>query len=1487
MTSRIPHFLLLFFAVVLFLSGASSASAATIYANASTGNDSTGDGSLSAPYATFHKAYTIASAGDTIDLTGTFTWTNAGETGDAATTGYTLGKNLSIVGQASNQTYIQAATASTTADRRVFTISSGVVVTMSELNIRHGRITSTSYYGGGIANSGTLTITDSEINNNTAGGGGGGIDNVGTTTAQRISVYNNTVSYMGGGLLNDYNIGAGGYFVVENSTIYGNRQTSTSGYLNGGGVHVRGGWMSLTNVSIVGNTAAGGGGLGMETTGGVNLKNTLIAGNTSTSNGATYNDLYRSSGTINDNGYNIIGRPGGTSFTGTGDWTDSDGNGIYTLYSVGTTGSLNLDTGASINDNATSTPTWAILANSIAINNGSTGSNGATSTVPTLDQRGAARSGATDIGSFEYGGTGLTISTPTTQASAVSFSLVEYNSMTVSWTAGSGSRRAVFMKEASSGTASPVNGTTYTASSVFGSGTQIGSSGWYAVYEGLGSSVAVTGLTGARTYIVQVFEYNGVTLGTETYQTATASNNPNTQASHTITTLYVNSSTGNDSTGNGSSGNPYKTFHKGYTTASAGDTLNLTGTFTWTDADETGDTTTSGYTIAKELIIQGQSASSTIIQTATASTTGDRRVFTTSTGTIVTISDVAIQNGRITTSSTPGGGIYSQGTTTVQRVLVTNNYVNGYGGGIAQQDSTNGGSLTVTDSTISYNTGVSQGGGLWNGTNTTGAMNVTNSTIVFNTQQASSATVGGGGVAFRSGNGSITNSTISYNNLQNGGTANGAGLWFSPDTSYTVQLKNNIISSNYKSGVALTGSFYDIYKGSSGTYTDNGANILGKYSSSNITVASSTWVDLQGSSGTGDGTFTTSNGGSGTLNLSTALADNGVLKTQTLAITSASSIAVNNGYTGTNGAIAVPVLDQRGGSRINGTDIGAYEYGASVDTTAPTVSLTAPSASATVSGASVSLAATASDNISIAGVSFYVDGTLQGSEDTSSSYGIAWDSTATTSGSHSAFAVARDSSNNYATSSIVSFTVDNTNASISSVAVSAATTTATITWTTDEAASTKVNFGITSSYGTSTPVTDTSPRVTSHSVSLTGLKACVRYHYNVESIDAASNTATSSTATFLTTGCTGSSSITSTGVGTITTASGGTLTEGRLTLSVPTSFTSTSSSATFQAHLLDGSTFFSTAGSPTGKNRAGTTVYSLAALTDATTTLATFSSALTVTLSYTTGDVTGIDETTLKIYRYDGSTWSALSSCSVDTSAKTVTCSTSAFSDFALFGDLASSSADSESSSSGGGRVKVGCPDPNALNYSPNVRRTNAVLCRYTQVSSLPNTLATASAVFTRDLSLGMLGDDVRLLQRYLIERGYSIQAGASGYFGMQTQTALAALQTASGITPAIGSLGPKTREMIRSARAETSTSSPASLPSGFSRNLWLKDVGEDVRALQNYLIQKNHAITAGATGYFGEQTREALANFQREKNIFPAAGYFGLTTRAYVDSSK
>jgi hypothetical protein len=102
--------------------------------------------------------------------------------------------------------------------------------------------------------------------------------------------------------------------------------------------------------------------------------------------------------------------------------------------------------------------------------------------------------------------------------------------MTVSWTNGNGDKRAVFVKEETGTITNTLNNTTYTASADWSSkGTQLGTSGYYCVYNGSSNTVDLTQLNHGATYYVQVFEYNGPALG-EQYNTTTATNNPKSQA---------------------------------------------------------------------------------------------------------------------------------------------------------------------------------------------------------------------------------------------------------------------------------------------------------------------------------------------------------------------------------------------------------------------------------------------------------------------------------------------------------------------------------------------------------------------------------------------------------------------------------------------------------------------------------------------------------------------------------------------------------------------------------------------------------------------------------------------------------------------------------------------------------------------------------------------------------------------------------------------
>jgi hypothetical protein len=88
------------------------------------------------------------------------------------------------------------------------------------------------------------------------------------------------------------------------------------------------------------------------------------------------------------------------------------------------------------------------------------------------------------------------------------------------------------------------------------------------------------------------------------------------------------------------------------------------------------------------------------------------------------------------------------------------------------------------------------------------------------------------------------------------------------------------------------------------------------------------------------------------------------------------------------------------------------------------VSVTAPAAGATVSG-TTTISATASDNVGVTSVGFYVGTTLLGT-DTSSPYSYSWATTSYTNGAYSLSAKAYDAAGNVGTSASVSVTVSNT-----------------------------------------------------------------------------------------------------------------------------------------------------------------------------------------------------------------------------------------------------------------------------------------------------------------------------------------------------------------------------------------------------------------------------------------------------------------------------
>jgi hypothetical protein len=107
-----------------------------------------------------------------------------------------------------------------------------------------------------------------------------------------------------------------------------------------------------------------------------------------------------------------------------------------------------------------------------------------------------------------------TLNLPTVGASNLGFTSVTTTSFTINWTNGDGSDRLVLIKQGSAVDQNPANATGYSASAGYGSGSELGT-GNYAVYNGTGNSVTVTGLTPNTIYYVKIYEFDGTGSTTE------------------------------------------------------------------------------------------------------------------------------------------------------------------------------------------------------------------------------------------------------------------------------------------------------------------------------------------------------------------------------------------------------------------------------------------------------------------------------------------------------------------------------------------------------------------------------------------------------------------------------------------------------------------------------------------------------------------------------------------------------------------------------------------------------------------------------------------------------------------------------------------------------------------------------------------------------------------------------------------------------------
>jgi predicted outer membrane repeat protein len=285
---------------------------------------------------------------------------------------------------------------------RIFNITAaGAAVNIYGLSLTDGKAAGSTFpdnVGGAILNTGLLTLTDCTLANNTGGVNGGCIYNNGANGNAGVTLVNctlsgNTAPNAGGGI---FSAGAGGHATLNltNCSLDGN-SAQYGGAIYNDGTGSGNAALTLTNCTLNKNTAAGLAGgiyndaLNPNSTGiaTVTLRNTILRAGSSGAN--FYNDTaVNGGGTITSQGHNLSSDAAG------GDGTTGPGGFLNAAADKRNTDPV-LDT---LRNNGGATDTLALLGGSPAINAGNDAN------APSTDQRGYFRSGASDIGAFEYNG---------------------------------------------------------------------------------------------------------------------------------------------------------------------------------------------------------------------------------------------------------------------------------------------------------------------------------------------------------------------------------------------------------------------------------------------------------------------------------------------------------------------------------------------------------------------------------------------------------------------------------------------------------------------------------------------------------------------------------------------------------------------------------------------------------------------------------------------------------------------------------------------------------------------------------------------------------------------------------------------------------------------------------------------------------------------------------------------------------------------------
>ena len=618
---------------------------------------------------------TAAAAGDTINFScsGTITL--------AAT--IAIAKNLTIDGTGRTVTISGGDLV------RVLFVDSGASLTLNNLTIANGSVTDS---GGGIYNSGTLSITNSTFSGNSASGAFGG----------------------GGGIYNS------GMLSITNSTFSGNSASGAFG--GGGGIYLSGGTAAITNNTFSGNSASGagssGGGL-YNVAGTMTLSNTIVANSSSGGN---------CGGTITNGGNNI-------DDDGTCGWASESGSKSY------------IDPGlATLASNGGSTQTFALLPGSQAIDGVAFNApNGA----PSTDQRGVARPKGLgyDIGAFEseaQAGPAFVVNASADTSDGFCDILGQ----------GTGNKDCTLREAVNAANVFPgANTITFSASGTITLSSTLPSITDPAglTIDGTGRTVTVSGNTTVRVAIVDA----GASLTLSNLSIANGNSGGDGGGIHNSGTLTITNSafSGNGATTGGATGGGGGIYNAGTLTiansafsgnsvtgfgSGGGGAIHNTGTLTATSSTFSGNTVSvngggiynSGTLSITNSAFSGNSASG-----------GGGGIVTAGGFSALTVTKSTFSGN----SASTGGGIYSVADTAIANSTFSGNSAGTYGGGIISH----AGKLSITNSTFSGNSASSGVGGIYQ--DTAGIVTLRNTIVADNPGGNCSGAITDGGNNIDSG----------------------------------------------------------------------------------------------------------------------------------------------------------------------------------------------------------------------------------------------------------------------------------------------------------------------------------------------------------------------------------------------------------------------------------------------------------------------------------------------------------------------------------------------------------------------------------------------------------------------------------------------------------------------------------------------------------------------------------------------------------------